>query len=170
MTYIVRLPKRFGDYLAGVVALCMLVGVAGWGLGIDMGYRMGEREATRALEPEIAANRDAMSALSDRLVYLEEWSSFETLASHYGGRHNGRLTASGAVFDENEFTAASPWIEFGKRIRVTNIANGRSVTVRITDRGPHPRLGRGLDLSTAAAREIGLIRPGVAPVRIGPAM
>ena len=99
-------------------------------------------------------------ALASTLAFALGWST---------GVDNGRLTASGAVFDENEFTAASPWIEFGKKIRVTNIANGRSVTVRITDRGPHPRLGRGLDLSTAAAREIGLIRPGVAPVQIGPA-
>jgi len=150
-----------------VLALASILAFAlGWSTGVDNGRSWAARE----IEPEIAANRDAMSALSDRLIYLEEWSSFETLASHYGGRHNGRLTASGAVFDENEFTAASPWIEFGKKIRVTNIANGRSVVVRVTDRGPHPRLGRGLDLSTAAAREIGLLRPGVAPVRIGPAM
>lgn len=147
--------------LASTLAFAM-----GWSAGVDNGRSWAARE----IEPEIQANRDAMSALSDRLIYLEEWASFETLASHYGGRHNGRLTASGAVFNENELTAASPWLPFGKRIRVTNIANGRSVTVRITDRGPHPRLGRGLDLSTAAAREIGLIRPGVAPVRIGPAM
>ena len=150
-----------------VLALASTLAFAvGWSAGVDNGRSWAARE----IEPEIAANRDAMSALSDRLIYLEEWASFETLASHYGGRHNGRLTASGAVFDENELTAASPWLPFGKRVRVTNIANGMSVTVRITDRGPHPRLGRGLDLSTAAAREIGLIRPGVAPVRIGPAM
>lgn len=150
-----------------VLALVSTLAFAlGWSTGVDNGRSWAARE----LAPEIAANRDAMSALSDRLIYLEEWASFETLASHYGGRHNGRLTASGAVFNENELTAASPWLPFGKRIRVTNIANGRSVTVRITDRGPHPRLGRGLDLSTAAAREIGLLRPGVAPVRIGPAM
>lgn len=147
--------------LASTLAFAM-----GWSVGVDNGRSWAARE----IEPEIQANRDAMSALSDRLIYLEEWASFETLASHYGGRHNGRLTASGAVFNENELTAASPWLPFGKRVRVTNIANGRSVIVRITDRGPHPRLGRGLDLSTAAAREIGLLRPGVAPVRIGPAM
>ena len=149
-----------------VLALASTLAFAlGWSTGVDNGRSWAARE----LAPEIAANRDAMSALSDRLIYLEEWASFETLASWYGMEHNGRLTASGAVFDENEFTAASPWIEFGKKIRVTNIANGRSVVVRVTDRGPHPRLGRGLDLSTAAAREIGLLRPGVAPVQIGPA-
>ena len=147
--------------LASTLAFAM-----GWSTGVDNGRSWAARE----LAPEIAANRDAMSALSDRLIYLEEWASFETLASWYGLEHNGRRTASGSVFDDREMTAASPWLPFGKRVRVTNIANGRSVTVRITDRGPHPRLGRGLDLSTAAAREIGLIRPGVAPVRIGPAM
>ena len=150
-----------------VLALASTLAFAlGWSTGVDNGRSWAALE----IEPEIAANRDAMSALSDRLIYLEEWASFETLASWYGLEHNGRRTASGSVFDDREMTAASPWLPFGKRIRVTNIANGRSVTVRITDRGPHPRLGRGLDLSTAAAREIGLIRPGVAPVRIGPAM
>ena len=150
-----------------VLALASTLAFAlGWSTGVDNGRSWAARE----LAPEIAANRDAMSALSDRLIYLEEWASFETLASWYGLEHNGRRTASGSVFDDREMTAASPWLPFGKRVRVTNIANGRSVTVRITDRGPHPRLGRGLDLSTAAAREIGLIRPGVAPVRIGPAM
>ncbi len=150
-----------------VLALASTLAFAlGWSTGVDNGRSWAARE----IEPEIAANRDAMSALSDRLIYLEEWSSFETLASWYGLEHNGRRTASGSVFDDREMTAASPWLPFGKRVRVTNIANGRSVTVRITDRGPHPRLGRGLDLSTAAAREIGLLRPGVAPVRIGPAM
>jgi len=150
-----------------VLALASTLAFAlGWSTGVDNGRSWAARE----LAPEIAANRDAMSALSDRLIYLEEWASFETLASWYGLEHNGRRTASGSVFDDREMTAASPWLPFGKRIRVTNIANGRSVIVRITDRGPHPRLGRGLDLSTAAAREIGLLRPGVASVRIGPEM
>jgi len=150
-----------------VLALASTLAFAlGWSTGVDNGRSWAARE----IEPEIAANRDAMSALSDRLIYLEEWSSFETLASWYGLEHNGRRTASGSVFDDREMTAASPWLPFGKRIRVTNINNGLSVVCTVTDRGPHPRLGRGLDLSTAAAREIGLIRPGVAPVRIGPAM
>ncbi len=149
-----------------VLALASTLAFAlGWSMGVDNGRSWAARE----IEPEIQANRDAMSALSDRLIYLEEWASFETLASWYGLEHNGRRTASGSVFDDREMTAASPWLPFGKRVLVTNIANGMSVTVRITDRGPHPRLGRGLDLSTAAAREIGLIRPGVAPVQIGPA-
>ena len=150
-----------------VLALASTLAFAlGWSTGVDNGRSWAARE----IKPEIAANRDAMSALSDRLIYLEEWSSFETLASWYGLEHNGRRTASGSVFDDREMTAASPWLPFGKRIRVTNINNGLSVVCTVTDRGPHPRLGRGLDLSTAAAREIGLIRPGVAPVRIGPAM
>ena len=163
------ITTRSGTWISWPVVLALASTLAfalGWSTGVDNGRSWAARE----LAPEIAANRDAMSALSDRLIYLEEWASFETLASWYGLEHNGRRTASGSVFDDREMTAASPWLPFGKRIRVTNIANGRSVTVRITDRGPHPRLGRGLDLSTAAAREIGLIRPGVAPVRIGPAM
>jgi len=133
-----------------------------------MGTRSGYRTAVRELGPEIDVNAAEIATLNDRLIYLTEWAKFETLASWYGLEHNGRQTASGTVFDENELTAASPWIQFGKMVKVTNLENGLSVTVPITDRGPHPRLGRGIDLSTAAAREIGMIERGVVPVLLEP--
>jgi rare lipoprotein A len=87
------------------------------------------------------------------------------VASYYGDRFHGRTTASGARFDKNALTAAHKTLEFGTRVTVTNKVNGRSVDVVITDRGPYIR-GRTIDLSKAAAREIGMLGAGVAPVRM----
>jgi rare lipoprotein A len=87
------------------------------------------------------------------------------LASFYGREHNGRRTASGEVFDMYEMTAAHRTLPFGTRVRVTNLANDREVTVRINDRGPFRR-GRILDVSYAAARRLGFVGRGVAKVRV----
>ena len=87
------------------------------------------------------------------------------VASYYGKRFHGRRTANGERFDMNAMTAAHKTLPFGTRVRVTNPRNGRSVTVRINDRGPYIR-GREIDLSRAAAAEIGMIRSGHARVRL----
>ncbi len=89
----------------------------------------------------------------------------EGLASWYGPRFQGKRTASGERFDMHKLTAAHRTLPFGTRVRVTHLRTGRSVVVRINDRGPWKR-GRIIDLSYAAARAIGLLRDGVAPVRI----
>jgi rare lipoprotein A len=86
-------------------------------------------------------------------------------ASYYASRHHGRRTASGERLNNNAFTAAHRELPFGTRVKVTNLSNDRSVVVRITDRGPHTR-GRLIDLSQAAARELGMLRAGVAQVRV----
>ena len=75
------------------------------------------------------------------------------------------MTAEGASFDPMAFTAAHRTLPFGTVVRITNLANGRTVKVRISDRGPHIT-GRVIDLSAAAAREIGMQSRGVARVRI----
>ena len=87
------------------------------------------------------------------------------VASYYGSRHHGKRTASGERFNQHGLTAAHRSLPFGSRVRVTNLANKRSVVVRINDRGPHIR-GRLIDLSRAAAEKIGMIRSGTARVRV----
>ncbi len=87
------------------------------------------------------------------------------LASWYGGKFHGRLTASGEVFNTNDFTAAHKTLPFGTIVRVTNLDNGKSVVVRINDRGPFVA-GRVIDLSRAAASAIGMIGKGVAHVKL----
>ena len=85
------------------------------------------------------------------------------IASWYGERFRGRRTASGSRFNPDALTAAHRTLPFGTRVRVTNVRNGRSVVVRITDRGPFIR-GRIIDLSRAAARRIGIA--GIGRVRL----
>jgi rare lipoprotein A len=87
------------------------------------------------------------------------------IASWYGEPHHGRLTANGERFDMYDFTAAHRSLPMGTRVRVTNLSNGRSTVVTVNDRGPSIR-GRVIDLSYAAARRIGLIGPGTAPVQL----
>ncbi len=87
------------------------------------------------------------------------------LASWYGGKHHGKLTASGEVFNQDHFTAAHPMLPWGTRVKVINLDNGNSVDVRINDRGPYKQ-GRIIDVSRAAARALGMIRRGITTVRI----
>lgn len=95
------------------------------------------------------------------------WPGEIGLASYYGSRHQGRRTASGARFDQRALTAAHPWLPFGTKVRVTVEATGRSAVVIITDRLPSRR--RVIDLSTAAARLLGIVRQGLAEVSLTPA-
>lgn len=87
------------------------------------------------------------------------------MASWYGGEHAGSRTASGERFDPGALTAAHRTLPFGTRVRVTNLANDRSVVVRINDRGPF-RKTRILDVSRAAATELRMIGSGTAKVRL----
>jgi rare lipoprotein A len=86
-------------------------------------------------------------------------------ASYYGRELAGNRTASGERFDPNGFTAAHRTLPLGTRLRVTNVANGRSVIVTVNDRGPFVR-SRLIDVSLGAAREIQMIRSGKAQVRL----
>lgn len=88
-------------------------------------------------------------------------------ASFYGLRHAGRTTASGTTFKPGKLTAASPSLPLGTKAKVTNLHNGRSVDVTVTDRGP--AVGRRiLDVSVRAADRLGMRRAGVATVKVEP--
>ncbi len=86
-------------------------------------------------------------------------------ASYYAGKFHGRRTASGETFDNGAMTAAHRSLPFGSLLRVTNPANGRSVVVRINDRGPFTR-GRLIDVSRAAADELGIVARGHGTVEL----
>lgn len=86
-------------------------------------------------------------------------------ASFYSRRATGARTSSGERLHHDSLTCAHKSHPFGTRLRVTNPANGRQVIVRVTDRGPHTR-GRIIDLSWAAAKELGIINKGVAVVKV----
>ena len=86
-------------------------------------------------------------------------------ASYYAGKFIGRKTANGEIFVKNKRTAASKTLPFGTKVKVTNLTNGKSVKVRINDRGPFVA-GRDIDLSWLAAKKIGMLDQGVAPVQL----
>ncbi len=87
------------------------------------------------------------------------------VASWYGPGFDGHRTASGEIYDQDDLTAASVIFPLGSRVVVTDLDNGRSVNVRINDRGPFVK-GRKIDLSRGAARALGMVRPGTAPVKL----
>ena len=86
-------------------------------------------------------------------------------ASYYDSRFHGSRTASGERYDEKALTAAHRTLPFGTRVLVTNLSNGRSVVVTITDRGPFAR-GRVIDVSRRAARRLDFLRDGTTRVRL----
>jgi rare lipoprotein A len=92
-------------------------------------------------------------------------SSEVGIASWYGPPYHNRHAADGSIYDQNAMTAAHKTLPMGSVVRVTNLSNGQSVVVKITDRGPFID-GRIIDLSLAAAKEIDVYRPGTAKVRV----
>ncbi|MGA9118462.1 MAG: septal ring lytic transglycosylase RlpA family protein [Bacteroidota bacterium] len=89
----------------------------------------------------------------------------EGMASYYADEFHGRKTANGEVYDMNSMTAAHQTLPFNSLVKVTNLENGRTATVRINDRGPF-KDNRILDLSLAAAKKLGIIVNGTAQVKI----
>jgi peptidoglycan lytic transglycosylase len=90
-------------------------------------------------------------------------------ATYLADFFHGRESASGEIFDQRKMVAAHRWLPFGSRVRVTNLQNGRSVSVRIVDRGPYGRNfreGTIIDLSKAAATELRMLREGQVHVRV----
>jgi rare lipoprotein A len=116
-------------------------------LALALGAGCSARKALDTGEPRIAGRGE------------------EGVASWYGRPYHGRRTASGETYDMHELTAAHPTLPFGSRVRLVNLDNGRTVVVRINDRGPF-RKGRIIDVSRAAARKLGMVEAGVARVRL----
>ncbi|WP_230981235.1 septal ring lytic transglycosylase RlpA family protein [Echinicola salinicaeni] len=87
------------------------------------------------------------------------------LASYYANKFNGRKTASGERYSHSKLTAAHRTLPFGTIVKVENLKNGKTVKVRINDRGPFVS-GRVIDLSKKAARKINMIQEGIVPVRL----
>ena len=94
---------------------------------------------------------EAVKAAKEKLSGMVSW---------YSDKFHGRKTSSGELYDKNELTAAHPSLPFGTKVKVTNKKNGKSVVVKINDRGPHTK-SRVLDLSKSAFNEIGSIDSGV---------
>lgn len=107
----------------------------------------------------------ACSALPKGELSLDLGIKDRGVASWYGKEFHGKLAANGEVFDMTAYTAAHRKLPLGSLVRVVNLTNGKSVQVRINDRGPYVT-GRMLDLSHAAARELGMLESGTSAVQI----
>lgn len=131
-------------------------------MGIHQSSRPGQapRGSLRRVLGGLAA-----AALLVSVPFTAALGAQDGVASYYGKRFHGRRTASGDRFNMHALTAAHRKWGFGTRVRVTNKANGRSVVVRINDRGPYVR-GRAIDLSYGAARRLGMTGSGIAKVRL----
>jgi rare lipoprotein A len=110
------------------------------------------------------AYRDNLATLKDQADQVAS-DGLAGIASWYGDHWQGRKTASGTRFDVKKLTAAHRTLPFNTRVRVTNLDNGKSVIVLVNDRGPYVD-GRVIDLSTAAARRLGMVKKGLVPVKI----
>jgi rare lipoprotein A len=131
----------------------------------------GVRENTASLRQELAVpsptpKKTRTAAIRNRVERRKaaEAHSHKTVgvASFYS---EGTQTASGEKFNTNELTAAHPTLPFGTTVRVTDVTTGRSVTVRVNDRGPYVP-GRIVDVSSAAAKELGIVDRGVTKVKL----
>jgi len=145
--------------LALAAALLLPVNAGGSALAEEGAFDAGFEHITIP-QPTAGAAPGAVDITAiDAPVEARGTSLGRGTASYYGRKFNGRRTASGETFDMNAMTAAHRTLPFGSQVRVTNPANGHSVIVTINDRGPFHG-GRLIDVSRAAAVELGLIATG----------
>ena len=153
-------PAR--PWIPGAAALALIVygGVAAQDAG---------RPAPPPPQPVVVVTEAAPAAepVADHGSTGPAHRGYRGQASWYGSAFQGSPTASGEPFDMHALTAAHRTLPLGSYARVKNLDNGRSVVVRINDRGPHARR-RTIDLSYAAAREIAMVQAGTAPVEVAP--
>ncbi|MDH7515163.1 MAG: septal ring lytic transglycosylase RlpA family protein [Bacteroidota bacterium] len=129
-----------------------------YGFGFALGVGAAALNGCTSLRE--TAEEDALGGHAYRVLEASEGT-----ASYYSDRLHGRRTASGERYNRSRFTAAHNSYPFGTWLRVTAKRTGKSVLVRVNDRGPI-RGNRIVDLSYAAARELGMLRSGVIPVRV----
>src|ERR1041385_4770796 len=143
----VSLEERRRGYMARPMVLAVALATVLSAIPVYAGQR-----ARRAQQPTL---RQASQPMLKQV----------TRASWYGQSFRGRRTASGASFNPTGMTAAHRTLRIGSKVRVNGLRTGRSLVVQITDRGPYLR-GRGIDLSYAAAQQLGTVRCGIARVRV----
>lgn len=131
-------------------------------LEFSFGQRLNAASTAEASTPAIAVS-NAIS--TPDTIAPNSNTSMKGKASYYADDFHGRKTASGQVFRQGQLTAAHRYLPLGTKVRVTNLRNKRSVDVHINDRGPWSK-GRIIDLSKAAAKQLGMVRPGVTMVKL----
>jgi rare lipoprotein A len=137
------------------IALILIAGMSG----------VGKARGSSGDPPSAGTSEETMLLESSGDRPTPRLATTAGIASYYAGHFHGRRTASGARYDQRDLTAAHPTLPFGTLLRVTNLANLRSVVVKVTDRGPFAP-GRVIDVSRSAARRLGMLSDGLAQVRL----
>jgi rare lipoprotein A len=148
------------SYVAGFLSVLFLSGCGG-----SARRPVANRPPAPSVESAPTENAKQGGNAAPEVVLQGIGRTEEGRASWYGAPFHGRRASNGEIYDMYKLTAAHRTLPFGTVVRVTNLDNGKSTTVRITDRGPFVD-NRIIDLSLAAAREIESVGPGVVPVRL----
>lgn len=162
-----RVPKPLKAMLAGAAVLIALGGALAPGYAEEAAPAPAipeEAELPRFVAEPVVMDTEALEDEAAEADTGEMWEPHSTgVASYYAAKFDGRRTASGETFRNGGYTAAHRTLPFGTMVRVTR--GGKSVVVKINDRGPFTP-GRVIDVSQAAARDLGLIGPGHATVTL----
>lgn len=144
--------------LAKILFVLILVALVGFTMVVN------EEEVVNPASDEVTVKTEEETITADKSL-IEYFDKGLMKVSWYGPGFHGKKTANGEVYDQMSFTAAHKSLKFGTLLKVTNPKNGKSVIIRINDRGPYID-GRDLDLSKAAALELGLFHKGVAKMKV----
>ena len=144
--------------LTKILFILVLVALVGFTLVVN------EDKMTEPTVSEVVTSVEEETIIADRSL-VEFLDKGTMKASWYGPGFHGHKTANGEVYDQMSFTAAHKSLKFGTLLKITNLKNSKSVVVRINDRGPYIH-GRDLDLSKAAALELGFVRKGVSKIKV----
>ena len=132
---------------------------------VIIGCSSGNLYETKGVSRKKLHNKFGNTQTGTQLKEVTKGQVYYFVCSYYGKKFHGRQTANGEIFDMYKLSCAHKSLPFGTRLKVINEDNGKSVVVRVNDRGPFIE-GRDLDLSYAAAQEIGLIAHGVKRMRV----
>ena len=144
--------------LTKILFILVLIALVGFTLVVN------EDKVVEPTITEVTTSVEEETLTADRSL-VEFLDKGTMKASWYGPGFHGHRTANGEVYDQMSFTAAHKSLKFGTLLKVTNLKNDKSVVVRINDRGPYIH-GRDLDLSKAAALELGFVRKGVSKIKV----
>ena len=149
-----------GSRLFSIILLLATLGLASCGGHRTRVIDTPETRELQGWQKPYEVDGQRYQPLRDHLGYQQQG-----IASWYGKDFHGKKTSNGETYDMYAMTAAHKTLPLGVNVRVTNLQSGRSIVVRINDRGPFVA-GRIIDLSLAGARELGIVQAGTAPVRI----
>ncbi len=129
------------------------------------GAKSRKKNVHQKYTTQVSKSQVKKSINNAKKIDAKKGEKYSFVCSFYADKFQGRLTSNGEKYDKNKFTAAHKTLPFNTKLKVTNPDNGKSVIVRVNDRGPFVA-GRDLDLSYAAAKKIGLVAHGVKKMKI----